>query len=180
MIRLEKQMESAKNEYPELFEYKGRKYYTISMHFRLGDYKYLQDNHKIIPYQYYESALEFIIDNIETRNLRILYFCEEEDNDIVSSMVSKLLQHFTNRLNHQIENIYFIKVYDNVPDWKQLLLMACCDSNIIANSTFSWFGAYFNRNLEKKVCYPSVWFGPILNYNYIGDMFPSSWKQIES
>ena len=58
-----------------------------------------------------------------------------------------------------------------------MLLMSSCQDNIIANSTFSWWGAYFNTNNEKIVCYPYKWFGPSANHN-ICDLFPDSWQKI--
>ena len=179
LMRLDNQLKSVKQEYFSFFDDHGTIYYTISMHFRLGDYKNLQEHHNILPFEYYQKSLETIITNIKAKNLRILYFCEEEDNDYVSKVVNRLLIDFNNKLYHEIENIQFIKVYDTIPDWKQLLLMGCCDSNIIANSSFSWWGAYFNRNGVKKVCYPSLWFGPNLSHNYLGDMFPDEWIKID-
>jgi hypothetical protein len=71
----------------------------------------------------------------------------------------------------------FYKVPDMFEDWKQLLLMSVCDHNIIANSTFSWWGAYFNQNPGKMVCYPSAWFGPALNHD-TRDLFPAGWVKI--
>jgi len=56
--------------------------------------------------------------------------------------------------------------------------MSCCDDNIIANSSFSWWGAYFNDKPNKIVCYPSKWFGHNMN-NDTRDLCPSSWKKIE-
>ena len=44
-------------------------------------------------------------------------------------------------------------------DWEEMLLMSCCDHHVIANSSFSWWGAYLNPSLEKMVYYPMEWFG---------------------
>ena len=60
----------------------------------------------------------------------ILYFCEEEDNADVLETINRLSKD---------TNIQFIKVSDSIPDWEQLLIMSCCQHNIIANSTFSWW-----------------------------------------
>ena len=59
-----------------------------------------------------------------------------------------------------------------------MLLMSLCDHNIIANSSFSWWAAYFNVNPEKIVCYSSQWFGPKCN-NSTRDLFPENWIKIE-
>jgi hypothetical protein len=61
-----------------------------------------------------------------------------------------------------------------------MLIMSCCNHNIIANSSFSWWGAYLNGFQEKIVCFPSAWFGEALNnYNHI-DMIPGDWIQIQA
>ena len=134
-----------------------------SMHFRLGDYKKCQEYHPLMPYEYYKSSL------IELKSEKILYFCEAEDNVVVTKMVGSLSSEF---------GIEFIKVSDSIPDWEQLLMMSCCDHNIIANSTFSWWGAYFNSNPNKRVYYPDKWFGPMLNYSTV-DLFPTTWNSIK-
>ena len=74
----------------------------------------------------------------------------------------------------------FIKADDKAVDWQQLLLMSCCQHNIIANSTFSWWGAYFNENKNKIVCYPDVWFGSKLAHNDTKDLFLDSWDKISN
>jgi len=59
-----------------------------------------------------------------------------------------------------------------------MILMSCCNSNIIANSSFSWWGAFMNENNEKIVCYPSTWFGKNFGNNSMNDLFPPSWQKI--
>ena len=143
---------------------------TISMHFRLGDYKKLQHNHPIMSYEYYELALEYLIERRSRSDVemkfKVLYFCEKEDNAVVSKTIQRLLVRFP--------KVAFEKVNDDIADWEQVLVMSCCDDNIIANSTFSWWGAYFNKNRDPIVCYPSLWFGPNLTHN-TRDLFPKEW-----
>ena len=57
-------------------------------------------------------------------------------------------------------------------------LMSLCNHNIIANSTFSWWGAYFNHHEDKIVCYPDIWFGPAQGNKYMGDLFPEKWYKV--
>jgi len=108
---------------------------------------------------------------IPARSKRVLYFCEENDNAVVLEMINKLKQKYN--------NIEFVKVDDTIIDWKQMLIMSCCNHNIIANSSFSWWGAYFNKSVDKIVCYPSKWFGTNLSENDTKDMCPESWHKID-
>lgn len=117
---------------------------TIALHFRLGDYKQKTDAHPILKIDYYTKSLKLF-----GGTYNILYFCEAEDNQFVNNLIKELA--------HPKRN--FIKVPDNIPDWEQLLIMSCCNHNIIANSSFSWWGAYLNNNPHKLVCYPANWFG---------------------
>ena len=50
--------------------------------------------------------------------------------------------------------------------------MSLCRHNIIANSTFSWWGAYLNDNVNKIVIYPEKWTGLT---NQTEDLFPNKW-----
>ena len=139
---------------------------TISMHFRLGDYKKLQDFHPIAPAKYYENALSYFEKEI---NYKIIYFCEEEDLE----EVLKTIEH----LKIVKTGYTFIRGNNTLADWEQMLYMSLCSHNIIANSSFSWWGAYFNTNLERRVLYPETWFGPTANNN-TKDLCPPDWVKI--
>lgn len=138
----------------------------ISMHFRLGDYKDLADYHPVLDYDYYEKALEFI--NISTDKREVLYFCEEDDNDDVNETIKKLKKRF--------DDVIFIKTSQSLSDWEQMVLMSCCKYNIIANSSFSWWGAFLNQSPDKIVCYPKKWFGIKNEHLNTKDMFPDYWR----
>jgi hypothetical protein len=49
--------------------------------------------------------------------------------------------------------------------------------NIIANSSFSWWGAWLNTNPDKVVIAPKQWFGPALSHYDMFDICPESWEQ---
>jgi hypothetical protein len=170
LIQLDHHLSWVKLEYASLF-YHAR---TISMHFRLGDYKHNTNFHPIMSYDYYKNSLMRMSENspADGKSVRVLYFCEQEDNAYVNGIIDCLRVIFT--------HIEFQKVDDTIDDWKQMLIMSCCDDNIIANSSFSWWGAYLNPSQCKTVCYPSVWFGPGQKSATLGDLFPPQWTKIST
>ncbi len=142
----------------------------ISLHFRLGDFKNLQNIHPIMPVEYYKNSIQLLLKKIKPKQvIKILYFCEQQDNEDVNKTIALLSSQFT--------NCAFIKVNDQIADWEQLLMMSSCGHNIIANSTFSWWGAYLNSNPDKIVCYPETWFGPKAQHDTL-DLFPEDWIKV--
>jgi len=139
---------------------------SISIHFRLGDYKHIQHCHPILPYMYYKNALKQF--SYTQRN--VYYFCEEEDKEHVEHIIQQLRKDYTECM--------FVSVGFELCDWEQLIYMSCCNHNIIANSSFSWWGAYLNEHNDKIVCYPSVWFGQSLVKD-LKDLFLSNWIKID-
>ena len=139
----------------------------VSMHFRLGDYVHYPNNHPILPASYYSSALKHIQNKLK-KEITVLYFCEE--NDILK------VEHTIQQI--KLPNITFIKCPHDIPDWQQMLMMSLCDHHIIANSTFSWWGAYFDDKPNPIICYPEIWFGPALKQHNLCDLYPPNWTKI--
>ena len=142
---------------------------TISMHFRMGDYKKLHNYYPIQKYEYYETSLNCIKSAKPYIQFNVLFCCEEEDIDDVLIIINKLALRFPTYTFNKCDN--------SLEDWEQMLLMSCCHHNIIANSSFSWWSAQLNEEPDKLVCYPSVWFGPDAKHDTC-DLCPPDWIEI--
>lgn len=136
----------------------------IVLHFRLGDYKKLGHAHPICDISYYKEALKHFYEKS-----KVLYFFEQEDRDIVTNKIKDL----------QIVYPYmiFTPIDTQIVDYEQVFLMSCFKNFIIANSSFSWWGAYLSQTREK-VIYPSKWFCGILKDKKVDDMFLEDWIKI--
>ena len=150
----------------------GTEYFDniISMHFRIGDYKKIQYFHPLATYEYYDRSLQHFKNTQPTQAFTVLYFCE--DQDLVDVMA------ILDRLTSKYPEYNFVRDENALEDWEQLLLMSCCHHNIIANSSFSWWAAYFNSHKDKVVCYPSVWFGEVAK-NDTRDLCPPEWLRVQ-
>jgi hypothetical protein len=164
LMNLPAQISRVRNYYAKYF---SENVHTISMHFRIGDYKNIQNYHPLMPVQYYISALTRL--RRSGTECNVLYFCEEKDLDAVSIMITQI--------KSMVFGVTFVRADSAISDWEQMLLMASCNDNIIANSTFSWWGAYLNQTPNKQVCYPNTWFGPSANHD-VTDLFPVEWQRI--
>ena len=147
----------------------------VSLHFRIGDFKNLE-NHPIMPMEYYINAIKYI--EARESNVKILYFCEEDDKDFV-------FNNYINPLRTIFENITFTQTKIKLEDWEQMIAMSLCKHHIIANSTFSWWSAYladdnYNDKYKKLICYPDIWFNSTLINNNVGDLFPGHWIMCET
>ena len=117
---------------------------SISVHIRRGDYISDPDANKlmgILPLEYYNKAIKYIIQNV--KNPSFYFFSDDLE------WVKK---------NIKIDYpVYYI---EGNPDYIDLELMRKCHHNIIANSSFSWWGAFLNRNPNKIVIAPKQWVLP--------------------
>ncbi len=136
------------------------------MHFRLGDYKRLQHIYPLMTVEYYKNALM----NQMNQTKNILYFCEENDVGEVNEIIDILKSEFS-----ELNFIQALNANDIAfRDWEQMILMSCCRNNIIANSTFSWWGAFLNTNVNKRVYYPEKW----IHTFETTDLFMPDWIKI--
>jgi len=143
---------------------------VISLHFRIGDYILYEKIHPILTIKYHIHALKYMLHSNQNKKIKVLYFYEEIDIERIKTTITILKKMFP--------TIYFIQCPFYISDWEQMLLMSQCQHHIIANSTFSWWGAYLNENKEKIVCYPSKWFGPTFREKIVDDLFPEDWVKI--
>lgn len=133
----------------------GVKKYT-SIHVRRGDYSSLTAFYHQLTKDYYDSAIQILKDKTDV----FLIFSDD---------IKECKEIFKD-----LENAIFI---ENEKDYVELYLMSLCDYNIIANSSFSWWGAWLNKNENKIVIGPSKWFGPSISHN-TGDIIPENWIKI--
>lgn len=154
---------------------------NIGLHFRIGDYKNLHDFHPVLPVDYYIKALKETNSNTN----QIYFLCEDSDMKEVEENISKIKQQFP---NYEYKRIVINKqnINDKDKDWKEMIAFGLCDINIIANSTFSWWGAYLGKYIKSlkkmnnsvKIYYPSMWFGKSIEHKNNNDLFPEDWIRI--
>jgi hypothetical protein len=137
---------------------------TVSVHIRRGDYlNQFKGCFEILDNDYYDAAFnKFPADNV------FVFFGENpEDFDFCKK---KFL----------LKKTFYIQ---NECDIIDLWLMSQMKNNIIANSSFSWWAAWLNRNKSKRVIAPQKWFGkehPTLanNDEVTKDLIPFTWERI--
>ena len=126
---------------------------SITLHFRLGDYHGDGEHHglqNVLPLKFYIKSLELLGQSITLKDYTVYYCYELKDSKRIDQRISILSEKFP--------GVCFKPIPPELPDWKQMLFISLCNHNIIANSTFSWWGACFNRSPGKKVYIPNPWF----------------------
>jgi len=116
---------------------------TISLHIRRQDYIDLQQVHILQTESYYKNAIDILSKKIK-KDFKLVIFSD----DIKWCKNNKFLTNY---------NCYFVEGNE---DYIDLYLMSMCNHHIIANSSFSWWGAYLNEDEKKLVVAPAKWFGP--------------------
>ncbi len=117
---------------------------SVSVHIRRGDYTFDKNAIKkngLLPLDYYERAIDIIKSNIDNP----VFFVFSNDKEWVAENFKFY------------DQIVFVDNNNDEYGYEDIRLMSLCKNNIIANSTFSWWGAYLNLNPEKIVIAPQNW-----------------------
>ncbi len=137
---------------------------AVSLHVRRGDYvsdPRANATHGLCTMDYYEQALSHIA-NAAKGDIEVFVFSDDpawaHDN------------------MHLAYKRTIVDLNDSDHQYEDLRLMSLCKHNIIANSSFSWWGAWLNRNTEKTVVAPSTWFRQAGKSN--PDICPPEWVRI--
>lgn len=117
---------------------------SVCVHVRRGDYisERFSSELNICDEKYYKTAMDIIMDKVENP---IFYIFSTSHEDI-----EWIKRHWKFK--------YSVTYVDlNNPDYEELRLIYSCKHFILANSTFSWWGAYLSRNEDKIVIAPQIW-----------------------
>lgn len=127
---------------------------SVSIHIRRGDY--VKIRHALKP-AYYNRAMEMM--KRKYKNPLFLIFSEDLE--------------WAKRNLANTDNCIYVNEDKKLQDYEELMIMSRCRSNIISNSTYSWWGAWLNRNPDKMVIAPK---GPWLSKQT--NIIPKDWVAI--
>ncbi len=133
---------------------------SVSVHIRRGDYVGNRLYENCATLDYYKKALAYI--RQQSPDCKIWIFsneipwCKEYLSEFIDNSTS------------------FVDWNMGMNSYQDMFLMSQCKYNIIANSSFSWWGAYLNRNESKIVVAPAKWFNT-QNIELYKDIVPETW-----
>lgn len=123
----------------------------VSIHIRRGDYTEIQGFHPLCTLDYYKNALSIVGDE----PYPVVF---SDDIDWCKD-------------NLGLDDAYYAEGNNQFVD---MCMMSKCDSHIMANSTFSWWGAWLNKNPVFVVA-PEQWFGEKLSDKNTDDIYCEGW-----
>lgn len=136
---------------------------AVSLHVRRGDYvsdPTTNAYHGVCSLTYYQSAINYVAERIENAHLFVFSDDAAWTRENLKTSVPATF------------------VEANPPDrgFRDMQLMTCCRHNIIANSSFSWWGAWLNASSDKIIVAPQKWFA--VNEKNTDDLIPDSWIRL--
>ena len=139
---------------------------SVALHVRRGDYLSIgaSGTHSSLNLDYYRRSIDLIK---KLLGQEVRFFLFSDDVEFMESAFADL------------PSAQVVTSNQEAP-WEDMFLMAHCGHNIIANSSYSWWGAWLNPNPRKYVIAPAQWFTPekmaVCN---VLDLYPDDWIMLK-
>jgi glycosyl transferase family 11 len=141
-------------------------YNTVSVHVRRGDYLQYPDKHPCVSLGYLRTAIDYF----RGRGLKMFLIFSDDVRWVKENLTPSTLGMQDVKLYYVADNGIFSR-----NELTELEAMSGCEHHIIANSSFSWWGAWLNRKPDKIVIAPDPWFGPGNAHLDTRDLLPAHW-----
>jgi hypothetical protein len=135
---------------------------AVSLHVRRGDYasnSRTTATHGLCSLEYYSNAIKYVAERIEEP----VFFIFSDDVEWVKENLKMKLP------------CRYVEHNQGMDSYNDMHLMSLCQHHIIANSSFSWWGAWLNPNQDKLVVAPKRWF---VNDSNVEDLFLQGWVSL--
>ncbi|RIZ69486.1 MAG: alpha-1,2-fucosyltransferase [Methylococcales bacterium] len=135
---------------------------AVSLHVRRGDYVSDPKNRNVMAIcdlEYYRKAISYVVERVDCPVFYIF-------SDDVPWVKQNLSVGFP---------CVYVEHNRSAESYRDMQLMSLCRHHVIANSSFSWWGAWLNANPAKIVIAPKHWFR---NRNDDGDLIPDEWVRL--
>lgn len=135
---------------------------AVSLHIRRGDYSSNPKTlamHGLCSLKYYAEAIDLVVDRIPEP----MFFVFSDDMHWVQANL---------HIGYPCE---YIDHNRGAESYNDMRLMSLCKHHIIANSSFSWWGAWLNPGVTKLVVAPRQWF---TNPTSVEDLLPAGWIKL--
>jgi hypothetical protein len=136
---------------------------SVSVHVRRGDYMTnaaASEMHGVCPLSYYEACFDYI----ETTVRKPRYYLFTDDTEWAEKS-----QGFFSR------EMTLVSQRARLLPHEELVLMSRCRHHILANSSFSWWGAWLDERPDTVVVAPNRWFKSDIEAT---DLLPSRWRRL--
>jgi len=137
---------------------------SVAVHIRRGDFIEKKGNlatHGVCSNEYYISAIE----QFKNYDNLIVVIVSDDPGWVYKNM------------NFGCDTVY-VNWNADEDSWQDMYIISKCNHAIIANSSFSWWGAMLNRNPEKKIIAPARWYADEGLQKQTADLIPTSWIKI--
>ncbi|MGA3079774.1 MAG: alpha-1,2-fucosyltransferase [Terracidiphilus sp.] len=139
---------------------------SVSLHVRRGDYGFWGGGPRVLSLDYYAQAMRALLERVR----KPTFFVFSDDIPFTREHLPKSIEG---------ARMVFVDNNDEANPHEDLRLMSACRHHIIANSTFSWWGAWLNPDPAKLVCAPMGW-GLANPEEWNSDLIPPGWLLIDA